>query len=158
MTTYEKVLNEKDIAGSQGDENAKDSSDLLNTACEALLDAIKAFPHDKSPLFVILSFDEIHALEEHYINFCRALRTLLAQPVFSLFLSTAGHMHKFIPNPSVDPSARMVTTGWVVPPFSELGFDHLATPIILSGGDMLSRVSSTGQLVKLVGHCTSHVV
>ena len=143
MAAYEKVP-------PRGDKMTKDSSDLLNTACKDLLDAIKAFPHDNSSLFVILSFDEIHALEEHYIDFRRALRTLLAQPVFSLFLTTAGHMYKFIPNPSMDPSARMATKGRVVPPFSELGFDHLANlkPIILSGGDMLSHVSSTEQLVK----------
>ena len=147
MTTYEeKVLIDSNITGSEGDKMAKHGSDLLNTACEDLLDAIKAFPHDNPP-FVILSFDEIHALEEHYINFRRALHTLLARRVFSLFLSTAGHMYKFMPTPSVDRSARVVSKGWVVPPFSELGFDHFAKPIVLSGGDMLSRVSSTEQIV-----------
>ena len=112
MTTYkEKVPIGSDIAGSKGDETAQGGSDLMTTACKALLDAIKAFPHDKSPLVVILSFDEIHALEEHYIDFHRALRTLLSQPVFSLFLSTAGHLHKFIPNPSVDPSEWSLKDG-----------------------------------------------
>ena len=36
----------------------------------------------------------------------------------------------------------------MIAPFSELGFDHFAKPIVLSGGDMLSHVSSTEQLVR----------
>jgi len=115
--------------------------------------ALKAFQHPS--WFVILSFDEIHVLGDNFLKFRRALRALMSQPVFSLFLSTAGHTLKVIPNPTTDPAARMLERGRVVPPFAELGFDHFATRTNLAGGqdavetdDVLTHVSSTAQLVK----------
>jgi len=98
----------------------------------------------------------MHVLQDNYLEFRRALRVLVRQPVFSLFLSTAGHrdMYNSIPNPSVGPSTRMVKGGRVIPPFSELGFDHFAKRTNLAGDqdamdtdDMLAHVSSTAQLV-----------
>jgi hypothetical protein len=136
------------------DKTVKDPSFPLNVSCQDLLKALEPFLHTQSQ-FIILSFDEIHVLGESYIHFRRALRALLTQPVFSIFLSTAGHLYKFIPNPTMDPSARMVNQGWAIPSFSELGFDHFANGIGLASGQnamnvdiTFSQVSSTAQLVK----------
>ncbi|KAI9455312.1 hypothetical protein HD554DRAFT_2317739 [Boletus coccyginus] len=134
------------------DNEIKSPSFLLNTKCEALMTALKAFQDPSS--FVILSFDKAHVLGDSYLEFRRALRTQSSQPVFSLFLSTAGHTYNFIPNLRTDPSARMVERGRVVPPFTELGFDHFAKRTNLAGDDVmgtddiLTHVSSTAQLVK----------
>ncbi|KAI9464318.1 hypothetical protein HD554DRAFT_2315894 [Boletus coccyginus] len=135
------------------DSKIKDSSFMLNTECEALLTTLKEFPDPSS--LVILSFDEMHVLRDNYLVFRRALRALMEQPVFSLFLSTAGHLYEFIPNPTMDSSARMAGGGSVIPPFSELGFDHFAKRTNLAGGqgateteDALTHISSTAQLVK----------
>ncbi|KAI9569482.1 hypothetical protein HD554DRAFT_2313539 [Boletus coccyginus] len=148
-----KIPTNSDSAGLKVDSEIKKPSFLLSTKCEALLKALKVFRDPSS--FVILSFDEMDILKDNYLEFRRALRALIRQPVFSLFLSTAGHMYNTIRNPTVDPSARMVRGGWVIPPFSELGFDHFAKHTNLAGGqdametdDILAHVSSTAQLVK----------
>ncbi|KAI9566872.1 hypothetical protein HD554DRAFT_2174033 [Boletus coccyginus] len=154
LGTYEKkVPTNSDPAGRKVDNKIRKPSFLLNMKCEALLTALKAFQNPSS--FVILSFDEMDTLGDNFLAFRRALRALIQQPVFSLFLSTVGHMYNIIRNPTVDPSARMVKRGRVIPPFSELGFDHFAKCTNLAGGqdametdDILAHVSSTAQLVK----------
>jgi len=138
------------------DKEIKSPFFLLSTKCKALMTALKAFQHPSS--FVILSFDETHVLGDNYPSFRRALRALTSQPVFSLFLSTAGNMSNSIPNQTrrADPSARMFKRERVIPPFAELGFDHFAKRTNLPGSqdpmetdDMLTHVSSTYcQLVK----------
>ncbi|KAI9572000.1 hypothetical protein HD554DRAFT_2186431 [Boletus coccyginus] len=125
-----------EILGTYKRENINGPSSLLNTTCETLMMALKAFQHP--PSFVILSFDEVHVLENNYLEFSCALRALMGQPVFSLFLSTDGHVCK---------------RGRVIPLFSELGFDHFAKDVVggqdaMETDDMLTHVSSTAQLVK----------
>ncbi|KAI9573697.1 hypothetical protein HD554DRAFT_2167257 [Boletus coccyginus] len=117
---------ELDSTNPDVDSKIKDSSFLLNTECEALLTTLKEFPDPSS--LVILSFDEMHVLRDNYL---------------------------FIPNPTMDSSARMAGGGSVIPPFSELGFDHFAKRTNLAGGqgateteDVLTHISSTAQLVK----------
>ncbi|KAI9567971.1 hypothetical protein HD554DRAFT_2328774 [Boletus coccyginus] len=151
--TYERQIPLKsDTTCPDVDNKARDPSFLLNMKCGALLTALKAF-QDPS-WFIILSFDEMHVLGDNYLEFRCALRAPSNQPVFSLFLSTAGHMYNFIPNPKMDPSARMVERGRVVAPFAELGFDHFAKRTNLANedpmetDDILTHVSSTAQLVK----------
>ncbi|KAI9569384.1 hypothetical protein HD554DRAFT_2038072 [Boletus coccyginus] len=138
------ISTESDSTNPDVDSKIKESSFLLNVECEALLMTLKAFLD--SSLLVILSFDEMHVLQETI--------TLNFIPIFSLFLSTAGHhLYEFIPNLIMDPLARMAKKGSVIPPFSELGFDHFVkcTNLVGSQGametkDMLTHILSTAHI------------
>jgi len=119
----------QDPLGSNMDKMTRNLSFLLNMACKRLTTTVKAFPYKKQLLFVIISFDKVHALEDHYIDFHHALHALLKQPaIFSFLLSTTGHTYNFN-----NPLAGMVNNGWIIPLFSELGFNHFANYIHISG-------------------------
>ncbi|THH12022.1 hypothetical protein EW145_g267 [Phellinidium pouzarii] len=63
----------------------------------------------------------------------RGLRNMRLEDVFSLFLSTTGNAFQFTPPNEMDSSDRVqqgelqVT---LIPPFCDIGFDQLATPVV----------------------------
>ncbi|KIJ59767.1 hypothetical protein HYDPIDRAFT_170633 [Hydnomerulius pinastri MD-312] len=94
--------------------------------------------HLESP-FVIVSFDEIHVLtrvktsEGSRVFFSvfgelqRALRPLLHLSFFALFLTTTGKFNAIMPPPERDLSSRIQHGGrHLIPPFVDLGLDHVA--------------------------------
>jgi hypothetical protein len=91
---------------------------------------------------VVLAFDEADALTDNPPNndwnLFSELRCVLQQisdlPIFSLFLSTAGHFDKFSPVIRYDPSAGSASA-WArepdnrpLDPISEISFDDIAYP------------------------------
>lgn len=94
-----------------------------------------------SPLKLLLVFDEAHDLAlprpslsdpkwSLFVELRRALHQLNDEALFSLFLSTAGHLHHFTPAKSMDPSARIQDGKMaLIEPFVELDFDTFAQPI-----------------------------
>lgn len=93
------------------------------------------------PPVVVLAFDESHvlAIEKHqfdtgtfskFSELRRALRALNVLPIFSVFLSTSGKIQNFTPRPDEDDSGRVQKSELVLlPPFTELGFDQMASKI-----------------------------
>jgi hypothetical protein len=106
---------------------------------------------------VILAFDESHILTEFpegcgWTLFSELRRTLQAigkQPIFSLFLATAGSFHLFSPEIRSDPSRR-VTDKSLRPldPITEISFDDLAYPA-KEDSVSLSRVVATDWIAHL---------
>ena len=92
----------------------------------------QALPNQE-PL-VILAFDEARALTwSHLSELRRALRTLVDQPLFSLFITTTGNVNKLVPlysgqyHSRQDHSRRMQSEAFSASrPFAEVGFDHFA--------------------------------
>ena len=100
---------------------------------------------------VILAFDESHILTEFpercgwtlFSELRRALQVIVKQPIFSLFLATAGSFHHISPEIKSDPSRRVTDAGLrLLDPITEISFDDLA---YLAEEDTvsLSRVVST---------------
>jgi hypothetical protein len=86
---------------------------------------------------VILSFDESDILtkgpsDEDWTLFSelrRTLRSLVKLPLFSLFLSTAGHFREFSPDIKIDRSLRVrKLEALPLDPITEVSFDCLAPP------------------------------
>lgn len=84
---------------------------------------------------VILSFDESHILTDGSQNggwslfseLRRTLQQLVTLPLFSLFLSTAGHFRSFSPEIKSDPSSRVMNEQLrPLDPITEISFDCLA--------------------------------
>ena len=106
---------------------------------------------------VILAFDESHILADipkqcHWTVFPelrRTLRGLVNQPIFTLFMSTAGKFHLLSPEIRSDPSSR-VTNSTLLPlhPISEISFDDLAISAE-KGGVLLDRVVQTDWIAHL---------
>ncbi|KIJ58757.1 hypothetical protein HYDPIDRAFT_33872 [Hydnomerulius pinastri MD-312] len=115
--------------------------------------------HLESP-FVIISFDEIHALMQVktsadskvffsvFGELQRALRHLLHLSFFALFLTTTGKFNAIMPPPGRDLSSRIQHGGRrLIPPFVDLGLDQVAKKVsIYTGSVTLSSVSSSDQL------------
>lgn len=82
-------------------------------------------------VLVVIPFDESHQLTEgngwkfHAIR--RALRIVLEEPIFALFLSTTGKAVAFTPSASKDLSGRVQKGELLLAtPFTELGFEQPA--------------------------------
>jgi hypothetical protein len=59
----------------------------------------------------------------------RTLRGMVYDPIFSLFLTTAGRFQLFSPEIQSDPSNRVINNDLIpLPPISEASFDNLALP------------------------------
>ena len=93
---------------------------------------------------ITLCFDEAHTLTKRngtsskawsvFNEFRQMLRTVQNLPVFTLFLSTTGKFSQFTSATREDPSARIIVGDLIlIPPFADLGFDHLAQTIGLGG-------------------------
>ena len=87
---------------------------------------------------VILAFDESHILTDLpkdrdwtlFSELRRTLRGIVDQPIFSVFLSTAGNFHRFSPEIKSDHSRRIFdATLSPLDPITETPFDVLAKPI-----------------------------
>jgi hypothetical protein len=84
---------------------------------------------------VILAFDEAHVLTNKpgdppwniFIELHRVLRTTVDQPIFSLFLTTAGRFQLSSPDIRSDPSSRVTNEDLcTLHPIPEISFDTLA--------------------------------
>jgi hypothetical protein len=106
---------------------------------------------------VILAFDEAHVLTNNpadqtynvFIELRRVLRSIVNEPIFSLFLTTAGSFQRFSPNIRSDPSSRVTNENLpTLHPISEISFDTLA----YSAKDnevSLQRVTQTDWIARL---------
>jgi hypothetical protein len=100
---------------------------------------------------VILAFDESHILTEFpercgwtlFSELRRTLQAIIKQPIFSLFLATAGSFHLFSPEIKSDPSRRVIEKSLrPLDPITEISFDDLAY-LAKEGTVSLSRVVAT---------------
>ena len=72
-----------------------------------------------------------------------ALRTVQNLPVFTLFLSTTGKISQSTSATREDLSARIIAGDLIsIPPFTDLGFDHLAQIINLGGEWNLEKLTA----------------
>jgi hypothetical protein len=113
-------------------------SDAANALINTLDPSMAASELNKQPPMVILAFDEAHVLVwepagntwSKFSEFRRALRSIRSYPIFSVFLSTTGRVHAFIPSSREDLSARLMLRSLsLLPPFTELGFDQMVGKI-----------------------------
>jgi hypothetical protein len=108
---------------------------------------------------VILACDEAHTLTDiiqeeqdvewsKFSEFRHALRGLNHLPLFSLFLSTTGKIQQFTSKEDV---SRRITEGklTLIQPFTDLGFDTLATKVSLDGSWDLKKVTEDEHIVHL---------
>ena len=105
-----------------------------------------------SDLLLLISFDEAHSLTDEIKNtvpwtrftvLSRALRSLLHEPFFAVFLSTAGKFRGVVP---------CTTTGTalsVFPPITAVGFDEFADRVPIDGTCTLTHLASTYHMVRL---------
>jgi hypothetical protein len=107
---------------------------------------------------VILALDEAHSLTNvgsrggwsAFSEFRRALRSLNEYRLFSLFLSTTGKMSQFTSAKEDDSSTRVQMGQLVlIMPFTDLGFDQLASRIAIDGSLLLEEVASIAHMVTL---------
>ena len=108
---------------------------------------------------VILALDEAHSLtdvvdpQESWTAFSelrRALRSLNEYRLFSLFLSTTGKMSQFTSAKKDDSSTRVQLGELIlIMPFTDLGFDQLASKIASDGSFFLEDVASIEHMVTL---------
>ncbi|KAI9571147.1 hypothetical protein HD554DRAFT_2078917 [Boletus coccyginus] len=111
----------------------------LRAVFQMLLDALRVNKSRSSDRpYVVLAFDEVHTLTKVESNrwsrfgeIRRAIRGLLKEPLFTLFLSTSG---------------TVMSIGDVMLPFYELGFDQFAEPLDLSSQVTLGQVTSESHL------------
>ncbi len=113
---------------------------------------------DKEPL-VILVFDEAHSLTSKeetqvtdFLEMQYALRGLLFQPLFTLFLSTTGKLTQFIPLKHADPSNRIVSNKLhLIEPFTDLDFDIFSNSENKKGDDdfTLEEVTQVDHMMTL---------
>jgi hypothetical protein len=109
-------------------------------------------------LQLLLVFDEAHDLSNvthpnpgftSLSELRRALRQMIKQPVFTLFLSTTGNLFQFTPPSYLDSSNRVQTgTLDLVSPFTEADFDILYDPVG-DGEITIEQAASTERIAKL---------
>jgi len=136
-------------------------------SCHELTESLKARKEPSSlsqvsretPL-IILAVDEAHTLtsrEQENRNWSdlSALTAVLCDlshfPLFTLFLSTRGttRMSQFT-SPFGDTSNRIIVGGFsLIEPFTDLGFDTLATKVSLDDHWNLERVTADSHIVHL---------
>ncbi|KAI0747036.1 hypothetical protein C8Q80DRAFT_1178933 [Daedaleopsis nitida] len=105
---------------------------------------------------VIVCFDEAHTLTDvhegtsFFFELRRALRTIRAEPIFTLFLSTTGSLEQLSPPPYADASERVGKLHLqMCPPICLTPLDVLAEKFNPRGGWQLSTVASTRHIVHL---------
>jgi hypothetical protein len=128
--------------------------------CEALEDKsvdIQRPPKEQevdSEPFIVLTFDEVHTLTtlndskswSCFGKIHRAIRGLMKESLFTLFLSTSVMLFLVTPTPKTNSSARMIHAGDVMLSFYELGFNQLAVHVNSSQTVSLSQVTSEERL------------
>jgi hypothetical protein len=128
----------------------------VQAAVEELLDILDPSRNLRENLLVLLCFDEAHGLTTdipdqstftHFSELRRALREIDRQPVFSVFLSTAGKFHLFNADPTYDKSGRLLTGDLhTYPPITEISFD---VNVKIKEGVNLASAASTYQIAHL---------
>ena len=110
---------------------------------------------------VIFAFGESHILTElpkHcdwtlFPELCHALHAIVKQPMFSLFLATAGNSHLSSPEIKSDPGTRVINHSiHPLGPITEISFDDIAYPA-KEGTVSLSHVVTANW----ISHLTSTV-
>ena len=108
---------------------------------------------------VVIAFDEAHTLTKRqqvqnsewsvFYELRHALRGCHYQPLFSLFLATTGKITQFI-SMTEDTSARVIEgLLLLIPPFTDLGFDHLAKKVSVGGTSNLEVFAGDAHMVSL---------
>ncbi|PCH44741.1 hypothetical protein WOLCODRAFT_145141 [Wolfiporia cocos MD-104 SS10] len=117
---------------------------------------------NRSPQVVVV-FDESHTLTEveqhsktgdmgrtNFSQLQRVLRRLNQAPLFSLFLSTLGDIMQFSPSRDQDKSGRIVLGELeLIPPFTEVGFDHFTIKFDVNASTDLSDVAEDEYICRL---------
>ncbi|KAF8347959.1 hypothetical protein F5887DRAFT_672674 [Amanita rubescens] len=107
----------------------------IREAFEELIVTLSSVRKSRSEPLVILAFDEARTITKPgknqswspFSELRRALRALINQPLFSLFLTTTGNVNALVPTSSEDLSRRMQIQALpATRPFVEVGFDHFA--------------------------------
>ncbi|KAK0450322.1 uncharacterized protein EV420DRAFT_748676 [Desarmillaria tabescens] len=81
-------------------------------------------------------FDPQTGLQSKFSVLRRVLRMLRGKALFSFFLSTTGRTSQFLSARPVDPSARIYEGSLaLIPPFTDLGFDHFMAGHHLGSAD-----------------------
>jgi hypothetical protein len=106
---------------------------------------------------VIFAFDEAQILTDNpakmswglFSELRRILRQISLHAIFSLFLSTSGRFHVFLPDNRSDPSSRVREVYYpALNPITEISFDDIAYSA-KSGTVTLSRVVSVDWMCHL---------
>lgn len=110
-------------------------------------------------LLLVILWDEAHSLTDEINNeswtrfseLRRSLRKIRSQPFFSVFLSTAGKFHLFLPDTQFEASRRISTrTLQLFSPITEVGFDQFAIKVKSTGQlSTLREVASTNHMAHL---------
>ena len=92
----------------------------LRRAADAMVHSLTSTPVEKDKPLVILCFDEAQILTKTrpsstnppclsslLADLRRALRIIIDQPIFAIFLSTMGELEQFSPPLPMDPSSRI---------------------------------------------------
>ena len=106
----------------------------------------------KAEVTILLSFDEAHTLMKPlkntpswspHFSVRSALRDLRHQPIFSVFVSTTGRFHKFVPAAADDPSQRIQTVQLRHhTPICGLGYDLMAIRFVVEGERSLDEYAT----------------
>ena len=100
---------------------------------------------------VILAFNESHILTDLlkdwgwalFSELCYALRRIVDQPIFSLFLLTVGNFHHFSSEIHLDHSRQILNQSLhPLDPITEVSFDDLARPIIENQASLAEVVTT----------------
>ncbi|KAG6849390.1 hypothetical protein H0H93_008836 [Arthromyces matolae] len=139
---YSEVL--KEAKASVENPALVDDNSLVNNA-----EALKKWLPDRTPL--VLAIDEVHGLVQEvskdndgFVHLRRQLNKIVAEKhIFTVLLSTAGKIQRYMPPTSMDPSSRRRTGHLgVLPPFTALGFDQLAQEAVEENKLLLDRIIS----------------
>jgi hypothetical protein len=131
---------------------ASDLEDLIEETAKELISILD--PNSKS-LQVVICWDESHSLTDQvqdaswtrFSELRRSLRKIREQPIFSLFLSTAGKFHLFSPDVHLESSYRIANFSLqLFSPITEVGFDEFAIKVNSTSGLSLAEVASTNHM------------
>lgn len=117
-------------------------------------------PRRNDAPLIVLAFDEAHTTTQRHkgpgeewsiFNELRhALRRLHNLPLFSLFMSTTGKISQFTSAIEEDLSKRVVEGKLVIiQPYTDLGFDPLASIIAADGSWNLAQLTEDSQICSL---------
>jgi len=138
----------EELCKALGDESVPEQPPKKRTKLNTKSETLK---HPK----VDLAFDEVYILTKprgngswsRFGEIPRAIRGLLSQPMFTLFLSASGTLFGIgAPAPGRDISTRMFREWEVMMPFCELGFDKFAKHLDFCKPIKLTQITSDGHL------------
>jgi hypothetical protein len=133
---------------------------LTNLAATEGIPVDDCLKHETTELLSFLAFDEAHglvaepkfgALQSLYHNLETVLSWIKGHNICSLFLSTSSKLSGFAPPASLHPSARAVSSGKLIAPFTELPFDVTAIGLV-------NKLEQAGSLTLAVATWFSTIV